>query len=169
METLIKILSIVLIISSSNETYEDWMMDKAWSSMTEQERYESPVEYKARAVGLTVEEFDLMSRVVEAESDRSNSIDGRILIALTLYNRVEDSQFKDTITDVCYESGQFQVVENGAIWSVGRTNLSDWAIIEAHRWIAEGDAPYVLYFNNSGYSYGVPYGYVDGNYFVIGG
>ena len=147
------------------ETGEDWSRDRAWHSMTEQQRYEAPIEYKARAVGLTEEEFDLMSRVVYAESDRSSQ-EGMVLIALVLFNRVEDSRFEDTITDVCYESGQFQVVENGAIWSAGRTNQSDWAIIEAHSRIAEGLAPSVMYFNNSGYSLGEPYCYEGGNYFV---
>ncbi len=150
------------------ETGEDWAMDRAWLSMTDEQRMEAPIEMKARAVGISVEEFDLMSRVIEAESDRSGSIDGRVLIALVLYNRVEDSRFENSITDVCYESGQFEVVTTGAIWSVGRTTLSDWAIIEAHRWIEEGDAPYVMFFNNSGYSYGEPYGCVGGNYFVLG-
>lgn len=149
------------------ETGEDWMKDRAWNSMSEEQRYEASIDLKARAVGMTIEEFDLMSRVVYAESDRS-SFEGMVLIALVLFNRVEDSRFEDTITDVCYESGQFQVVENGAIWSTGRCNMSDWAIIEAHSWIAEGDAPYVMFFNNSGYSYGEAYGCVGGNYFVLG-
>ena len=149
------------------ETGEDWMNDRAWHSMTEEQRYEASIDLKARAVGMTEEEFDLMSRVVYAESDRSSQ-EGMVLIALVLFNRVEDSRFGDTITDVCYESGQFQVVENGAIWSTGRCNMSDWAIIGAHSWIAEGDAPYVMFFNNSGYSYGEAYGCVGGNYFVLG-
>ena len=147
------------------ETGEDWMKDRAWHSMTEEQRYEASIDLKARAVGMTVEEFDLMSRVVYAESDRS-SFEGMVLIALVLFNRVEDSRFEDTITDVCYESGQFDVVGNGMIWSAGRTNQSDWAIIEAHSRIAEGLAPNVMYFNNSGYSMGTPYDYVGGNYFV---
>lgn len=147
------------------ETGEDWSKDRAWHSMTEQQRYEAPIEYKARAVGMTVEEFDLMSRVVYAESDRS-SFEGMVLIAETIFNRQASASFPDTITGVCYDSGQFQVVETGAIWSAGRTNQSDWSVIEAHSRIAEGLAPNVMYFNNSGYSMGTPYDYVGGNYFV---
>lgn len=164
---MVKIIAALLAAITLNaETAEDWAADRAWFYMTEEQRQEASIELKARAVGMTVEEFDLMSRVVEAESDRSNSIEGRVLIALVLFNRVEDGRFEDTITGVCYEDGQFQVVETGAIWSVGRTELSDWAVIEAHQRLAEGDAPAVMYFNNSGYSYGQAYGYVDGNYFV---
>ena len=151
----------------ATETGEDWARDRAWLAMTEEQRMEASTDLKARAVGMTEDEFELMSRVIEAESDRSDSIDGRIMIALVLLNRMDDSRFPDDISSVCYESGQFEVVSTGAIWDVGRTSLSDWAIIEAHRWIEEGDAPHVLYFNNSGYNYGEPYGYIDGNYFVI--
>ena len=150
------------------ETGEDWAKDRAWASMTDEQRYEAPIEMKARACGMSVEEFDLISRVVEAESDRSSSIDGRILIALTILNRVESGRWPDTISGVCNQSGQFSVVESGAIWSVGRTNLSDWAVIEAHQWLAEGDAPNLIYFNCMGYNGGTAYCYCDGNYFMEG-
>lgn len=150
----------------ASETGEDWAKERAWASMTDEQRYEAPIEYKARAVGMTVEEFDLISRVVEAESDRSSSIDGRILIALTILNRVQSGRWPDTISGVCNQSGQFSVVSSGAIWSVGRTDISDWAVIEAHRWIAEGTAPNVMFFNCVGYNGGSAYGYVDGNYFM---
>lgn len=149
----------------SADTAEDYAKDRAWFSMTEEQRQNCTIEFKARACGMTVEEFDLMSRVVYAESDRS-SFEGMVLIALVLFNRVEDSRFEDTIIDVCYESGQFQVVENGAIWSAGRTTLSDQAVIEAHARLATGEAPNVMFFNNSGYGYGTPYAYEGGNYFV---
>ena len=149
----------------ATETGEEWARDRVWLAMTDEQRYEAPVEMKARAVGMTEEEFDLISRVVYAESDRSSS-DGMELIALTIMNRVSDPRFGDSITNVCYEAGQFEVVSSGAIWSTGRTNQSDWAVIEAHRWFEEEDHPNVLYFNNSGYSYGSPYGYYGGNYFV---
>ena len=104
--------------------------------------------------------------VVEAESDRGYNLEGRVLIALTIFNRVNSSEFPDNIHDVCYQNGQFQVVYEGTIWNVGRTDLSDWAIIEATRRIASGDYPNVMYFNAHNYNYGTPYGYVDGNYFV---
>ena len=68
------------------ESTEEWKLDRAWLSMSEQQRYEADTEYKARACGLTEEEFILFSSVVEAESDRSNNIEGRILIAETILN-----------------------------------------------------------------------------------
>lgn len=159
---------IFLTILSILFTPQEWIMDRAWDSMNDEQRYEASIEYKARSVRMTVEEFDLFSRTVEAESDRSSNLEGRVLIAEVIFNRVNSSSFPDTITGVCTQSGQFQVVYEGTIWTVGRTSLSDWAIIEASRRINAELAPNVLYFNNSGYAYGTPYCYEGGNYFVTG-
>ena len=150
-----------------SECQSDWAKDRVWFTMTEEQRYEAPIEYKARSVGMTIEEFDLFSSVVEAESDRSNNLEGRILIAETILNRVADSRFPDNIIDVCCQPGQFSVVSNGRVWSVGRTNLSDRAVIEAVRRMELGEAPNVLYFNCIGYDIGTAYCYEGGNYFSV--
>ena len=119
----------------------------------------------ASQVDMTEEEFIFMSSVVEAESDRSDDIEGRILIALTIINRVEDPRFPDTITAVLTQRGQFATVRNGHS-VVGRTDLSDKAVIQAFEWNATEEDPNVLFFNCIGYAYGDPYGYVGGNYFA---
>lgn len=139
---------------------------RAWLSMTEAQRLEADIEYKAAACGISVETFDLLSRTIEAESDRSDNLEGRVLIALTILNRVDSASFPGTIEGVITQDGQFEVVANGMIYTVGRTALSDAAIIEAQRRIAEGIAPRVMYFNATNYAYGEPYGYEGGNYFV---
>ena len=115
--------------------------------------------------GMTEEEFIFISSVVEAESDRSASLDGRILIAETILNRVNSPSFPDTITGVLTQSGQFTTVVNGHSVTE-RTELSDEAVIIAVQEIENGTAPEVLFFNCIGYNYGTPYGYVDGNYFM---
>lgn len=116
--------------------------------------------------GMTEEEFNLISSVVEAESDRSESLDGRILIAETILNRVNSPLFEgDTITEILTASGQFSTVVNGHSVTE-RTELSDQAVIIAVQEIEAGTAPEVLFFNCIGYNYGTPYGYVDGNYFM---
>lgn len=161
---------LMLVSMAGSEVSQDWGNDKIWNAMTDEQRYESSVELKARAVGLTVDEFVFFSSVVEAESDRGYSDDsqkGRVLIALTIYNRMLSGDFPDSITGVLNQSGQFSVVSSGACWSVGRCNRSDWAIIEAHRMLAEGDAPHVMYFNCIGYNGFEPYGMYGDNYFMI--
>lgn len=168
---MIKLLATILLSTAllCAETPQDWNNDRVWSSMTDDQRYEASVELKARAVGLTEEEFRFFSACVEAESDRGSSDDsmeGRVLIALTIYNRCESESFPDTVTEVLTQSGQFSVVSNGQAASVGRCNRSDWAILEAHRRIAEGEAPHVMYFNCIGYNGFTPYGYYGDNYFM---
>lgn len=115
--------------------------------------------------GISEEEFYFISSVVEAESDRSESLEGRILIAEVILNRVNSPLFPDTISGVLNQSGQFSTVVNGHSITE-RTDLSDEAVIQAIREIESGEAPEVLFFNCIGYNYGTPYGYVDGNYFM---
>ena len=140
----------------------------AYYSLPEDLKAEMPIEYKAYVAEMTVDEFSLMSAVVEAESNRETDEDayeGRVLIALTILNRVESSQFNNSITSVISESGQFQVYYEGTYKDVGRTDLSDMAVLEAVKWCKE-DHPNVIYFNCIGYNYlGTPYCYCGGNYF----
>ncbi len=167
---MIKFIAILLAsVIIGAETPDQWAIDRQWNSMTDEQRYEASIELKARAVGLSEEEFIFFSSVVEAESDRGSSEESmrnRILIALTIYDRQASSLFPDTITGVLQQSGQFSVVASGRCWDVGRTNMSDWAIIEAHRWLAEGDSPNVMYFNCVGYNGFTPYACVGDNFFM---
>lgn len=121
----------------------------------------------AAQVDMTEEEFIFLSSVVEAESDRSDDIEGRVMIAITILNRVQSDQFPDTIEDVLTQRGQFSTVCNGHS-IVDRTELSDQAVLEAVRMIEDGEAPAVMYFNCIGFfSWAPPYEYVGGNYFSL--
>ena len=125
--------------------------------------YQAPYE----RAGMSESDFIFISSVVEAESDRSSSLEGRILIAETILNRVNSPSFPDTITGVLTQSGQFTTVVNGHSVT-DRTELSDQAVIIAVQEIENGTAPEVLFFNCIGYNYGTPYGdgAIDGNYFM---
>lgn len=123
------------------------------------------IEERAEMAGMSVEDFVFISSVVEAESDRSESLDGRILIALTIINRVEDPRFPDTISEVLTQRGQFSTVRNGHS-IVDRTDYSDEAVIRAVEWNEAGDDPNVLFFNCIGYNYGTAYDRIGGNYFM---
>lgn len=125
----------------------------------------------AAECGLTQEEFTLFSSVVEAESNRQVPADGelttegRVYIALTILNRVNDERFPDTVTDVLTQRGQFSTVRNGQSVT-NRTDYSDRAVYEAYLWLEQGDAPEVLFFNCRGYFSGrTAVAYVGGNYF----
>ena len=122
---------------------------------------------------ISEEEFILFSSVVEAESNRQAPTDGelttegRVYIALTIWNRVESDVWPDTVTGVLTQSGQFSTVHNGASVT-NRTEWSDRAVYEAYAWrYSKGsDAPDVQFFNCRGYFSGrEPVAYVGGNYF----
>ena len=140
------------------------------------------IEERAAAVGLSVEEFTLFSGVVEAESNRDpDNIEGRIYIALTIWNRASEDhpEFGNTVTAVLTQPGQFSTVRNGHSVT-SRTDLSDRAVITAYQWIHSGkEYPEVLYFNcRNFFSWredynpdrngdGIPDGAIGGNYFSL--
>lgn len=149
-----------ILYTDENDIYFKWLMS------TEEERYNFTVEEKAEFVNMSVDEFIFLARVIEAESDRSSSMDGRILIAATILNRVNSSRFPNTISGVLTQSGQFTTV-SGGYCSTSSTLYSEWAIIEAVIGLRSGNIPdNILYFNCIGYNCGTPYGLVDGNYFM---
>ena len=128
------------------------------------------LEERAALVGLSAEDYELMSDVVEAESNRSTDGDltGRIYIALVIFNRVEDERFNcDTVREVLTAPGQFSTVRNGRCSCADRTDFSDMAIIQAWEWIQSGEeVPEVYFFNCRGYfSSRTAVGEFGGNYF----
>lgn len=136
-----------------------------WESMSEGEQSEANLSEMAFFASMTEEEFELMSAVVEAESDRGEGQEGRTMIALTILNRVRSSQFPNSITGVITQSGQFQVYFEGTYKRIGRTSKSDKAVIEAS-FLMEEEHPNVIFFNSIGFNHlGTPYAYIDGNYF----
>lgn len=125
----------------------------------------------AEECGLSESEFILFSSVVEAESNRQApaegelTTEGRVYIAVTILNRVNDSRFPSTVEDVLTQRGQFSTVRNGQSVT-NRTTYSDEAVLAAYEWIEQGDAPECLFFNCRGYFSGrEPVAYVGGNYF----
>ncbi len=143
-----------------------------WNNATDEERYELPVEVKAWAVGLSVNEFTLFSKVVESEAYRGEDLTDRILVACVIINRYNDGRFGRSITGVLTRPGQFATVslneETGRYVTIAnRTNASDWAIIEAYRIIASDEVPSdMLYFNSINFDrsrYDFAFG--GGNYF----
>lgn len=140
-----------------------------WYYLTDAERDKAPIELKANVAEMTVDEFKFISSVVEAESDRNKtdeSIENRTMIAIVILNRVESKKFPNTITKVLKQKGQFSVVSSGAYKRIGRTKLSDKAVIEAVRRKKEGIAPAVLYFRSGHYFRGHKrYAKIGDNYF----
>lgn len=140
---------------------------EVYSGLSVKDQDSLTVEQKANVAGMSVSEYSFFSSVVEAESDRKKgSIEGRVMIAIVILNRVDSKKFPNTITKVLRQRGQFAVVSSGAYRRVGRTKLSDRAVIEAVRRKKAGTAPKVLYFRAGHYFKGHRrYGKVGDNYF----
>ena len=142
---------------------------QVYYSLDVEDRDALPVEVKASIADMSVKEFKMLSAVCEAESDRKKnkeSIENRTLIAITILNRVDSKKFPGTIIKVLRQSGQFAVVTSGAYKRVGRTKLSDRAVIEAVKRKKEKNAPNILYFNCRGFFRGHKrYKKVGDNYF----
>jgi len=65
-------------------------------------------------VSISEGEIDLLARIVRAEA-QTEPFEGKVAVANVVLNRVESSQFPNTIKKVIYQPGQFQPVSNGAI------------------------------------------------------
>ena len=142
---------------------------QVYQSLSTDEQDSLSVDVKASVAGMSVNEFKMLSSVAEAESDRKKSkesLENRTLIAIVILNRVDSKKFPNTITKVLRQSGQFAVVTSGAYKRVGRTKLSDRAVIEAVRRKSQNEAPNILYFNCRGFFRGHKrYKKVGDNYF----
>jgi len=70
------------------------------------------------AFALSSREKELLSRLVEAEA-KGETYEGKVAVATVVLNRVESSQFPNTVTDVIYQvvgsAYAFSPVQNGEI------------------------------------------------------
>lgn len=157
------------------DNQEQWVMDSVWGQMTDEQKYNADVKYKANAVRLSVEDFQLFANVVEAESDRSGfepneTTDSRLYCAICIWDRVYSNEFSNTVRGVLLEPGQFTTVSSSGKCRINSTLASEWAIIKAREQIVNGEVPNnLLYFNCIGYNGFTPYGYIGDNYFMTTG
>lgn len=137
------------------------------------------VEDMAEHCEISVSDFELFAGVVEAESNRQSpteadmsryTTDGRIFIALTVWNRVYSEIFPDDVHSVLCQSGQFSTV-SGGVSCTSPTDYSRYAVLFAYDWIHSGEEyPEVLFFNcRYWFSGREPYGDsdIDGNFFSL--
>ena len=130
-----------------------------------------PSKAKASIVGLSMTEFDLFARVVQAEGDiNGNDLTDKVLVACVIWNRLYCKHYPNTITRVVTQRGQFEVIENGLASRRRRTKDSEWAIMVAYMLVRNNDiSPHLMAFNCINYNKGyAPYFYNGGNYFSCG-
>ena len=82
---------------------------------------EEPVIQTGTSINITMEDYENLLRIVEAEASGEDEI-GKLLVANVVLNRVESEDFPDTITEVIFEQSngvtQFSPVANGRFWKV---------------------------------------------------
>lgn len=84
------------------------------TNTNESQKVSSPVKVVENNSSATSYEVDLMARLVRAEAE-SESYAGKVAVASVVLNRVESSQFPNSIKDVIYQKGQFSPVASGSI------------------------------------------------------
>lgn len=64
--------------------------------------------------GYSESDYNVLLRIVQAEAGNCD-IEGRVMVANVILNRVESGSFPNTITKVVYQKHQFSPVSNGSI------------------------------------------------------
>ncbi len=104
--------------SASEERVVDFAMMEQLQPESAVVVYESESEV---VCGLCREEYDLLLRIVEAEAGGEDE-EGKLLVANVVLNRVESSEFPDSVSEVILQSSkgvtQFSPVSSGRIWRV---------------------------------------------------
>ncbi|MFB3167897.1 cell wall hydrolase [Neobacillus sp. 179-C4.2 HS] len=96
-------------VSNLNLIYPGQEINTNKTIRSNEPKIEEPVN-----LSLSNQEIDLLARLVRAEA-QTEPLEGKIAVACVVLNRVESSQFPDTIKEVIYAPGQFQPVQNGQI------------------------------------------------------
>lgn len=103
--------------SSSEGTLVEQDVAKTKDWLEEKERL-------AKEVKVSPSEYKLLCKVVYAESSRGNSKENTA-IAATIINRMESSEFPDTILEVLTEDGQFNCIEGGTVYWYPEANRKE--------------------------------------------
>ncbi|HZG73126.1 MAG TPA: spore cortex-lytic enzyme, partial [Chondromyces sp.] len=94
--------------------------------------------------GYSQNDIQLMANAVHGEA-RGEPYEGQVAVAAVILNRVESSNFPDTVSGVIFEPGAFTAVADGQIW-LTPNETSKKAVIDAiNGWDPTGNALY--YFN----------------------
>lgn len=92
----------------------------------------------------TKEETTVLYRIVEAEATGENT-DAKKNIASVILNRVNNSDFPDSITDVVFQENQFSPISDKRYWSVEVTEETIKAVDDV---LKAGSITEALYFCN---------------------
>lgn len=89
---------------------------------------------RGSSYNLAEEDMDILRRIVEAEAGNQD-VEGRLLVANVVLNRVASEKFPDSVKEVVFQEengvNQFSPVSNGSIWTVTISEETDEAVERA--------------------------------------
>ena len=89
--------------------------EEAARKAEEERRHAAAEAVRASSViSFSDQDYEVLKRIVEAEAGGCD-MQGRILVANVILNRVRDAEFPSTITDVVYQRSQFSPVSDGRL------------------------------------------------------
>lgn len=120
-----------------------------------------PVYGRDRIDYISLEDFDMMARVVYAEA-KTESFDGKVAVAEVILNRAESDSFPDTVAEVITQENAFSIY--GASGSAPLDTECQEAVQEAvNGRIFPGE---VVYFREGKFhTFGTPYVIIGNHYF----
>lgn len=115
-------------------------------------------------IELSMADFNLLCATVYCETGHQ-SIDTQILAALCILNRVNMPEFPNSIYEVVYQPGAFEVAEKCNLWATRWDEATEMAVTYA---LEENNHPKNLTCFNLGYyhSFGSPYCNIGQAYFT---
>lgn len=93
------------------------------------------------------EQIMTLAQLIEAEAETEN-LNGKILVGNVVVNRIRSPKYPNTLNEVIYQKGQFQVVRNGKFDRVKNNVSVDSYVAALLAMNGEGD-PGILYFGTS--------------------
>ena len=86
-------------------------------------------------------DIELMAKMVYAES-RGEPFEGQVAVASVILNRVRDSRFPNTVSQVIYQPGAFTPVQNGQLYQAPNAAAYNAVDNALKGWDASGGAIY---------------------------
>ena len=108
-------------------------------------RKEEEARRASAVISYSNQDYEVLKRIVEAEAGICD-MQGRILVANVIMNRVKSGEFPDSITDVVYQRSQFSPVLDG---SIDTCSVTDKTVEAVNRALSGEDySQGALYFMN---------------------
>lgn len=138
------------LVPITDEVYfEPTPTPKTVYNMTTKELNALSVKQKAKLVGISVKEFNMMAEVISHEAGLK--MKDKICVAAVIWNRKYCKQFRNSIKGVINEPGQFYDISKDKSGN-HKDKKAQLAILLAYKQVHQGKIPHnVLYFNSIGF------------------